>query len=402
MARSRVLLCLHFAQELEKFKFIIQKLNAEVVVATDMKPAYSNDERWWNTASWANGIEVKNFPLPSRPWYYHLARFIDDYRFFQNLPQSDYYKNRMIPESYRKYKWVFPFISWLPLAWLKRLYRPHRYLQDFISEFNPDLVITSSLAFPPFHIATELALIAQSKKIPVVCMIHNWDALTTKGKMYPVPDLTFCWNDFHEKELVSYHGISKSKIVKVGAFSLEEWFMPRKITPRDKFCEKYGLDPKKPFVTYLSSSQSIAGDELDAVEQVRDVLKDWQFVVRPHPDKLDTLSGIWGIITIPRSGEAPTDEEAFQLAYDTYIHSAALYAVNTTSMLEAMILGRPVYRISTDSPDTTDKCLHFQKLLPLLDGKGYEKIREWLGIGERKPSEVIIAVLKVSYPQLFD
>src|SRR3990167_4804195 len=287
----KILVLLQFPQQLEQYKCVLEKLDdAEITVLTDTTPAYSNKDRWHREGAWKNKIRIWKSPVFPHPWYYILARNIDE-------------------------------------------------------------------------------------------------------------DRVFCWNDFQENELVKYHDILKEKIMKVGAFSFERWLEKRRSTPRREFCRKWDLDEDRPFVTYLSSSNSIAGDEVDGVTQFADycMIKNIQVVVRAHPDKAEKLSKIPGTTCIPRAGENVTDEEAFQLAYDTYFHSSGLYTINTSAMIEAMLVGKPVFGMDTNKKDVTERCLHYQQLEPWLNGEGYKAIRKWLGIGDRLPSDIIVEEIKKLY-----
>ena len=347
----KILVLLQFPQQLEQYKCVLEKLDdAEITVLTDTTPAYSNKDRWHREGAWKNKIRIWKSPVFPHPWYYILARNIDDARFFywKLKEQSEYYKKRATKE------WP----AYLPLAWMKQFYKPHKAIRFDFAKLNPDLVLTSSLAFRPFHADQDFAIEAKRCGVPVWSLIPNWDALTTKASMYPKPDRVFCWNDFQENELVKYHDILKEKIMKVGAFSFERWLEKRRSTPRREFCRKWDLDEDRPFVTYLSSSNSIAGDEVDGVTQFADycMIKNIQVVVRAHPDKAEKLSKIPGTTCIPRAGENVTDEEAFQLAYDTYFHSSGLYAINTSAMIEAMLVGKPVFGMDTNKKDVTERC----------------------------------------------
>lgn len=385
----KILVLLQFPQQLEQFKCFLRKLDdVEITVITDTRPAYSNMDRWYREGAWKNKIRILNSPVFPHPWYYVLGRNIDDARFFywKLKTQSEYYKKRA----------TAPWPAFLPLAWLKKFYKPHKAIRQDFAKLNPDLVITSSLAFRPLHVDQDFALEAKRRGVPVWSFINNWDALTTKAAMYPMPDRVFCWNVFQENELIKYHGVAPEKIMKVGAFSFERWLEPRRATPRREFCKKWGLDEMRPIITYLSSSNSIAGDEIDGVTQFAGYAtgRREQVVVRAHPDKADKLAQIKGVTCIPKAGENPTDEEATQLAWDTYYHSKEIYGINTSAMIDAMLVGRPVFGININRVEVTTKCLHYQQLEPYLDGEGYKVIRKWLGIGDRLPSDLIAEAIK--------
>lgn len=380
----KTLLVVHYIQEVEKFKYILPGLG-DVHVVYDTEIGLSNAKQWQHNGK----MTTYNVGVPRRPWWYILARHCDDYRFWKKLPQSEYYKNRA-RQSYGSYK----HLVWLPLGWLKRLYRVPEYILEHVKKLSPDVLITTSLSFPPLHIQAEYVMAAKELGIPVISMLTNHDALTTKSVMWPKPDYLFLWNGNHSFEATMYHGIRASQIEFVGAFSFEHWLNVRP-TRRDKFCAKWGLDINKPIYTYLTSSNSISGLEVGATEQWRDAMKNnGQLVVRAHPDKVHLMAGIPGVTAIPNVSEGTFTQEAFQLAVDTYAHSEACYGINTSVFIEASLVGTPCYSLDVRLEDKLSmggqSGIHFRQLKEILGEDSPKLVREWLGIGKELPSSLIV------------
>lgn len=382
----KTLLIVHYPQEADKFKYILPSLG-EVTVIYDTTINLSNKSKWISKFS------LQEIGVPKRPWWYLLSRYSDDYKFFKKLPNSVYYQNR----AWKSYpNWAKPFL-WLPLRFLKYFYKAPKYIRDHIEKFKPDLILTTSLAFPSLHVQVEYVLEGKRRGIPTISLLTNHDALTTKAKMYPIPDYVFCWNDNHVEEL-KYHGVKFEQIRKVGAFSFEDWLRPQKTTRRDKFYRTWHLDSKKPIYVYLTSSYSIAGWETKNVEQWRDYMKEYyphaQLVVRPHPDQGHLMNLISGIISIPKISEGVFENDAFQLAWDTYAYSQALFCINTSAAIEAMLVGKPVYALDTKLENKLDfggqSGLHFAQLKPLLNDNGPNMVRNWLGVDKKLPSELVL------------
>src|SRR5690606_23378547 len=112
-----------------------------------------------------------------------------------------------------------------------------------------------------------------------------------------------------------------------------------RLTPkrdRQRFCEKYGLDPGRPIVAYLCSSEFVAEREVEFVsEWVREVRREPSLascgvVVRPHPRAeaqwagADVASWPGVALTLPKQMNAD------RLLYDTLFHSAAVVGLNTS------------------------------------------------------------------------
>jgi hypothetical protein len=123
-------------------------------------------------------------------------------------------------------------------------------------------------------------------------------------------------------------------------------------------------------VTYLCSSEFVAGQEVDFVRrwagEIRraPALADCNILVRPHPRALEEWIGLdvseWPGVAIARSKVVNAD----QLLYDTLFHSAAVVGLNTSAQLEAGILGKPVYTIlAPEFEGGQQGTLHFRYLL---------------------------------------
>ena len=60
--------------------------------------------------------------------------------------------------------------------------------------------------------------------IPVVCLVHSWDNLTTKGTFNFTPDLMLAWNKYQVKEANEIHKIPLNNIVVTGSPFMDKWF----------------------------------------------------------------------------------------------------------------------------------------------------------------------------------
>jgi len=94
-------------------------------------------------------------------------------------------------------------------------------------------------------------------------------------------------------------------------------------------------------------------------------------LVRPHPDNRD----YWDELNVPslenvalwrpQAEYAMVDADARREFFDSLFHSAAVVGINTSAMIEAAIVGRPVLTVRPeDFADTQGATLHFRYLLP--------------------------------------
>jgi hypothetical protein len=99
-------------------------------------------------------------------------------------------------------------------------------------------------------------------------------------------------------------------------------------------------------------------------------VRDLQVLVRPHPYNgrawnPDVFAGVPGVAVWPRGGYDPVDEASRAGLFDSLFYCDAVVGINTSAMIEAAIVGRPVLSIETPQfAGTQDGTLHYRYLLP--------------------------------------
>src|SRR5262245_15937900 len=243
----------------------------------------------------------------------------------------------------------------------------------FLRDERPDvLVITPLIGFGTYQ--ADLVRAAKRLGIPVSFPVRSWDNLTNKGLLRDAPDQVLVWNELQKREAVELHGVRPESVVVTGAPAYDHWFDWRSGRTREELCAAAGLDPGRPIVLYVGSSEFIAPDEpafvrrwVDAVRARGGSLADAGLLVRPHPLAAagfrdlridDPQVAIW-----PAHGEFPLAGEARQNYFDSIFHSVAVVGINTSAQIEAAIVDRPVYTIlDAQYADTQAGTLHFRYL----------------------------------------
>ena len=221
---------------------------------------------------------------------------------------------------------------------------------------------------------------AQGLGIPAALCVASWDHLTTKGLMRVQPDLVAVWNETQKREAVAFHGVSPDRVAVTGAQPFDKWFGRAPSRDRDAFCRMVGLRPERPFILFTGSSESISAPDLEVtfvrrwVAYVRRGLRDTAgeagVLVRPHPFNAAhwataDLSDLEDVVVFPRHAVNPVDEGDRADYFDSLHHAAAVVGVNTSAMVEAAIVGRPVLSVlAGEFAHTQGGTLHFQYLLP--------------------------------------
>jgi hypothetical protein len=252
-------------------------------------------------------------------------------------------------------------------------------VQAFLESLDPDVVLVSPLVSEASP-QTDIVKSARALGIPTGVCVASWDHLTTKGLLRIVPDRIFVWNETQREEAVSLHRVPPERVVVTGAQPFDRWFGRQPTLGRQEFCAKVGLSPDRPFLLFVGSTASISRPEAEErfvrswVSCLRssedETVRRAGILIRPHPFN----PGSWGeadltqfgdeVAVWPRAGANPVDDGDRADYFDSLYHSDAVVGINTSAMIEAAIVGRPVFTIrSPDFSDTQDGTLHFHYLV---------------------------------------
>jgi hypothetical protein len=247
----------------------------------------------------------------------------------------------------------------------------------FLREQQADVVVVSPLVDAASD-QVDTVRAARAAGIPVMAAIASWDNLTNKGHMRVEPDLVTVWNRYQKAEAVDLHGIAPERVVMTGAQLFDRWFDREPGMTRAEFCRMVGLPDDRPFILFTGSSVFIARSEhevpfvrrwIEALRRCGDPrLRDAAVLVRPHPFNPEAwmtadFSALDPVAIWPRARYTPAAEDARASLFDSLFHSEAVVGINTSAMIEAAILGKPVLSIlSPEFAGTQDGTIHFRYL----------------------------------------
>jgi len=254
-----------------------------------------------------------------------------------------------------------------------------RPIADFLGEQAPDVVLVSPLIDAASE-GVDWIKAARARGIRTAACIASWDNLTNKGLIRIEPDLVLVWNEAQKREAHEYHYIPEAKIVATGAQLFDRWFMKTMTRDRSTFCERVGLPDTRPFLLFTGSSSFISESQAEvafvrrwiaALRSSGDAaLRDINVLVRPHPYNChawgpESLADLPGAVFFPRRGYNPIDPDNRADFFDSIYHSAAVVGINTSAMIEAAIIGRPVFSmLAEEFSGTQEGTIHFHHLLP--------------------------------------
>ena len=241
--------------------------------------------------------------------------------------------------------------------------------EAFLRAEQPDLVlVTPLIQYGSYQ--TDYVKAAHALGLPIALLVFSWDNLTNKGLIRVIPDRVLVWNETQHREAVDLHGVPPERVVLTGAPRFDEFFAMRPSTTREEFCAAAGLDPARPFVLYLCSSRFVAGREVEFVRRwigelrraADPPLRTCGILIRPYPILIDQWRGF-----APPDDVAvwrqPRTVNADPSLYDSLYHAAAVVGLNTSAMIEAGIVGKPVYTVLADEVEGQEGTLHFEYLL---------------------------------------
>jgi hypothetical protein len=254
---------------------------------------------------------------------------------------------------------------------VERIMPPARVVVDYICRERPDVLVVSPLLHAPF--LNDYVRAAARLRIPAALAVASWDNLTTKGPLFAFPDYMIVWNDAQRQEAWREHRFPPLNVVVTGAHAFDDWFHTRP-GRLEAWCRKAGLDDQRPYVLYVCSSVSIAGDETTFVEQwlgalraAEDVrIRDLQVLIRPHPQNGEIWRewrAAWADVAVfPQNGEDTVETQSKADFFDAMFHSLAVVGLNTSALIEAGIVGRPVLTVLS-AEHGQERTPHFHHLV---------------------------------------
>ena len=169
---------------------------------------------------------------------------------------------------------VFPLASRILKS---RLHIPDS-LRQLVSKEPLDLIIFPSSGYESAGL--DLVRLGKERGITTLCLVDNWDNLTSKTIFWAKPDYLAVWGPQIREQALRIHGFQDNQMFEIGSPRFESYYAPStRPSPRKK---------SKPYVLFVGSA--MAFDELTALHQLEEEMdsrgltpQNIQIVYRPHP-----------------------------------------------------------------------------------------------------------------------
>ncbi len=320
---------------------------------------------WRHLLAFSRGIVGYHFASqPAHPW----AAISNTKRIYASIPYPWRFWVRKVG-LIRRLVLTERFLRWM--QFIERSAPPSQPILRLLENEQPAVVVAAPFIYLD-SVELEYVKAAQALGIPTAVGVTSWDHLTTKDTFHLMPDLILVWNKWLYEDALKLHHVPEDCLFIAGAPVYDSWFDLKPSQDRVTFCNMLGLDPTRPYLTYLCSSTTISADENVFVEELlaelgRDeVTRDIQLVIRPHP----LNAKIWRNFVAPNAAVYPTQgtipevNEARQQYFDTLYHGIGAFGINTTGFLDAAVVGKPCLTLLTDRYEETQiKRGHFHYLL---------------------------------------
>jgi hypothetical protein len=250
-------------------------------------------------------------------------------------------------------------------------------VDEFLAARRPDLLLVTpliELGSPQL----DYVRAARRRGLRSALCVWSWDHLSSKALIRVAPDALLVWNEIQRGEAAQFHGIPAARVHVTGAQCFDRWFDRTPARPRADFCRRAGLPDDRPFILYVCSAlfrgspseASFVRGWVAAVRASADpALAAMNILVRPHPQRLDEWRDQPPLDGAVLWGSNPIDDDGRADYFDSLYHSDAVVGLNTSALVEAAIVDRPVFTVlAPEFHENQEGTFHFHHLMTVGDG----------------------------------
>ena len=250
----------------------------------------------------------------------------------------------------------------------------------YVERIAPDVVAVCDKGHPG-SLSSAYVKVGRELGIPTALCVASWDNLTNRQRTRVVPHALLVWNERQRQEAIDFHGLTAQDVAVTGAPRFDDWFSWRE-RDRHEFLARVGLDPTRPVVLWIGGALNHAdvteaayvSTWIGALRSSGDpILRKAGILIRPHPERIAEwaeadYSEFSNVAVWPRKGTFPLEHESKADYYDSIFHAGAVVGINSSAMIEASIVGRPVLAVLV--PEFHDSQLATFHFSYLVDSEG--------------------------------
>lgn len=240
------------------------------------------------------------------------------------------------------------------------LYRSKTY-KNILEEYKIDAVFV-----PSFDVREDMILmnVAKNLDIPVICFVHSWDNLPSRGSLLVEPDILLVWNNIMMQQAQSLHNIPKEKIRVVGIPQYDTYRYKTPLSSRKEFMQNKNIEKYEKVITYTCSAERVFSDEDVFLSHLIKLTQQKAFgnavlIIRLHPTErieqyMKQFQGLKAvIIDVPDSLFAATythTSHISQSGIENFVnimkHSDVVINLASTVTIDAAVFDTPVVNIA--------------------------------------------------------
>ena len=151
--------------------------------------------------------------------------------------------------------------------------------------FGADAVLTVT-----HDVVHDIVLMVEAKRqgLPVAVMIHSWDGLPSRGRMFICPGRLLVWNEIMAEQARRLHSIPSDRIHVTGIPQYDDYLALPRMSRLD-YLKQWGIeDPQTRLITYTCSAERVFPDEPEFIDQLLEIMESgvWGpavLIIRLHP-----------------------------------------------------------------------------------------------------------------------
>ncbi len=179
------------------------------------------------------------------------------------------------------------------IRWLDRILFPDKIFKNIFKEFQPELLVISSVVHNQGYY---LLRCATTLRVKTLFIVESWDNPTCKVNFFDYPDKYIVWNKYNQEELSHYCNIDEKDIEITGSSYHDIYFKKETYCTKNEFVNRYGLNIDKKIITVAATMYDLYPefdlfiDELYKKCNNNFFGQNYQILIRPHPQTITGYS----------------------------------------------------------------------------------------------------------------